>query len=126
MRRVTVRDLDSAKRALAEGEARGEQVLLVSPRDGVAQAGAAFFVALARELGHDVVIDASGYPGYALEALRLGARTVLFRGDPLLRRRLDRLARRQGGRVLGRLPAAASSRVASGGVRGLPRTPEDG
>jgi hypothetical protein len=104
---VVVSDLQSARRALVQAVASGATVRLVSPPDGVAQAGAAYWVALGREVGCEIIIDASGWPGYALEALRLGARSVVFRGDPGLRRRLDRLARRMGARVYGRLPAVA-------------------
>lgn len=105
MRTLRVHDLESARRALRQARERGEEVRLVSPRHAVAQAGAAFFVALSRELGQDVVVDATGYPGHALEALRLGARTVLYCGEPAMRRRLDRIARQRGARVYGRLPA---------------------
>jgi hypothetical protein len=124
VRPVVVQDYASAVRALAEARETGTAVRLVSPKDGVAQLGAAFWLALARELGCEITIDASGFPGYALEALRLGARSVLFRGDPGLRRRLDGLARRMGARVYGRLPPAAGgavqSRSASGRARPRP------
>lgn len=107
MRAIRVHDLASARRALEKAHAQGARPRLVSPPDGVAQAGAAFYIALSRELGCEIVIDATGCPGYALEALRLGARTVLYRGEPAVRRRLDRIARRLGARVFGRLPEGA-------------------
>lgn len=102
---VVVHDRRSARRALDRARAEGRAACLVSPPRGVARAGAAFFVALGRELGQDILVDATGCPGYALEALRLGARAVLYRGEPELRRRLDRIARELGARVHGRLPA---------------------
>ncbi len=105
-----VADLREAREALRTAAALGLAVRLASPRGGVRYAGAAYYRALALELGEELVIDCDDAAGFVLEALRVGARDLVFRGEATVRRRLDALAREVDGRVRARLPGRAVRR----------------
>jgi len=102
-----VADLEEAREALAAAERLGISLRLASPRGGVRHAGAAFYRALERELGRELVIDCDDAAGFVIEALRLGAGDLVYRGEPAIRARLDAMARAVGGRVRARLPGPA-------------------
>ena len=123
---LAVTGIEEARAASRAARELGLPLRLASPRGAVRQTGAAFYRALSRELGEELVIDCDDAAGFALEAIRLGARDVVFRGDADVRRRLDAMARTLGGRVRSRLPGtpvrprpgepvtAALARVAAG------------
>ncbi len=104
---AVVADLAQAREALEAAAGLGLALRLASPRGGVRHVGAAFYHALGRELGRELVIDCDDAAGFAIEALRLGARDLVYRGDPATRTRLDAMARALGGRMRARLPGRA-------------------
>jgi len=133
---VIVADIDEAREALRAARLLGLGLRLASPRGAVRHAGAGYYRALGAEIGAELVIDCDDAAGFAMEALRLGARDLVYRGEAGVRRRLDAIARTLGGRVRARLPGravpcrqgepiAAALARAAGGRGGLPlRSPE--
>ncbi len=98
-----VRNFEEASAALAAARELGIELRLASPRGAVHQLGVAYFHALSTMLGVPLTIDCDEAPGFVLEAVRLGAGEILYRGPRDVRRRLDALARRAGARVRARL-----------------------
>ncbi len=92
LKTVTVANLAQARAALdaarEAGEAAGETIGLASPPDAAIQYGVLFYVKLAEQLAADypelqpvIAVDCGDRADLAHDAMRLGLKSIVFRGD---------------------------------------------
>ncbi len=103
---VVVHGADDVRHVLAA--ANGRAVTLLSAPGAAGFGGAAWFLAACAEARaiDTVVLDCADAPGRVLQALRAGARTVVFTGPPALAERLALVAREAGAMLLRARPGA--------------------
>jgi len=89
LKTVTIRNLAEARAALEAARAAGEAISLASPPDAAIQYGVLFYVKLAEALAAEypdlkpvVAVDCGDRADLAHDAMRLGLKSVVFRGDP--------------------------------------------
>jgi hypothetical protein len=89
LKTVTVSNLAQARAALDAARVAGETIALASPPDAAIQYGVLFFVKLSEqlaieypELKPDIAVDCGDRADLAHDAMRLGLKSIVFRGDP--------------------------------------------
>jgi hypothetical protein len=89
LKTVTIRNLAEARAALDAARAAGETIALASPPDAAIQYGVLFHVALTQALAAEypdlkpaVAVDCGDRADLAHDAMRLGLKSIVFRGDP--------------------------------------------
>jgi hypothetical protein len=89
LKTVAIRNLAEARAALDAARAAGESVGLVSPPDAAIQYGVLFYVKLSEALAVEypelkpvVAVDCGDRADLAHDAMRLGLKSISFRGDP--------------------------------------------
>lgn len=93
--------------------ASGAKLRFLSEEGAAAFLGAAGFRALLGEHWPEGILDCGDAPGFALEALRLGARALVLAPELPAFPSLERLAREEGAEILPvRPPAIALGRIA--------------
>lgn len=103
---IVVHGAADVRRVLAAATGRG--VTLLSAPGAACFGGAAWFLAACAEAPATarVVLDCADAPGRVLQALRAGARCVVFTGPPAMADRLDSIAREAGAVLLRTRPPA--------------------
>jgi hypothetical protein len=88
LKTVTVSNLPQARAALDAARASGEVIALASPPDAAIQYGVLYFVKLAEqltaaypELAPVIAVDCGDRADLAHDAMRLGLKSIVFRGD---------------------------------------------
>ena len=101
-----VHGAEDVRRVLAA--ANGRAVILLSAPGAAGFGGAAWFLAACAEARaiDTVVLDCADAPGRVLQALRAGARAVVFTGPQAMADRLDSIAREAGATLLRARPPA--------------------
>ncbi len=86
---VTIRTLVEARAAPAAARVSGEPVGLASPPDAAIQLGVLFYAQLTEALAAEypalkpaVALDCGDRADLAHDAMRLGLKSIVFRGDP--------------------------------------------
>ena len=103
LKTVTVSNLAQARAALdaarVQGEAAGETIALASPPDAMIQYGVLFFVKLCEQLSAEypelkpvIAVDCGDRADLAHDAMRLGLKSIVFRGDPRMAETLAAIA----------------------------------
>ncbi|WP_395017169.1 class II fructose-bisphosphate aldolase [Dongia sp.] len=89
LKTVTIRNLAEARAALEAARVAREPVALASPPDAAIQYGVLFHVQLAEALAAEypdlqpvVALDCGDRADLAHDAMRLGLKSIVFRGDP--------------------------------------------
>jgi hypothetical protein len=89
LKTVTIRNLAEARAALDAARAAGETPVLASPPDAAIQYGVLFYVKLAEALAAEypdlkpvIALDCGDRADLAHDAMRLGLKHIVFRGDP--------------------------------------------
>ena len=89
LKTVTIRNLAEARAALAAAREAGETIALASPEDAALQYGVLFYVQLSEtlaaeypELKPSIAVDCGDRADLAHDAMRLGLKHLVFRGDP--------------------------------------------
>jgi len=89
LKTVTVANLPQARAALDAARASGETIALASPLDAAIQYGVLFYVKLAEQLAAEypdlkpvIAVDCGDRADLAHDAMRLGLKSIVFRGDP--------------------------------------------
>jgi hypothetical protein len=88
LKTVTIRNLAEARAALDAARAAGEMPALASPPDAAIQYGVLFYVKLAEALAAEypdlkpvIAVDCGDRADLAHDAMRLGLKSITFRGD---------------------------------------------
>ena len=99
LRTVTVANLAEARAALDAARASGETIALASPPDALIQYGILFFVELTEALAAEypdfapvIAADCGDRADLAHDAMRLGLKSIVFRGDPRMAESLADIA----------------------------------
>jgi hypothetical protein len=103
LKTVTVSNLAQARAALdaarAAGEAASETIALASPPDAAIQYGVLFYVKLSEQLAAEypelnpvIAVDCGDRADLAHDAMRLGLKSIVFRGDPRMAEKLSDIA----------------------------------
>lgn len=89
LKTVTIRNLAEARTALEAARVSREPVALASPPDAAISYGVLFYVQLAEALAAEypdlqpvVALDCGDRADLAHDAMRLGLKSIVFRGDP--------------------------------------------
>ncbi len=89
LKTVTVSNLPQARAALDAARTSGEAIALASPPDAAVQYGVLFYVKLAEQLVAEypelrpvIAVDCGDRADLAHDAMRLGLKSIVFRGDP--------------------------------------------
>jgi hypothetical protein len=89
LKTVTIRNLAEARAALDAARAAGEMPALASPPDAAIQYGVLFYVKLSEALAAEypdlkpvIAVDCGDRADLAHDAMRLGLKSITFRGDP--------------------------------------------
>jgi hypothetical protein len=89
LKTVTIRNLAEARVALDAARAAGEMPALASPPDAAIQYGVLFYVKLSEALAAEypdlkpvIAVDCGDRADLAHDAMRLGLKSITFRGDP--------------------------------------------
>jgi hypothetical protein len=89
LKTVTIRNLAEARAALDAARAAGEKPALASPPDAAIQYGVLFYVKLSEALAAEypdlkpvIAVDCGDRADLAHDAMRLGLKSITFRGDP--------------------------------------------
>ena len=88
LKTVTIRNLAEARAALDAAREAGEAIALASPPDAAIQYGVLFYVKLAEALAAEypdlkpaIALDCGDRADLAHDAMRLGLKSIIFRGD---------------------------------------------
>ena len=88
LKTVTIRNLAEARAALEAAREAGETISLASPPDAAIQLGVLFYMQLSEVLAAEypklkpaVALDCGDRADLAHDAMRLGLRHIVFRGD---------------------------------------------
>jgi hypothetical protein len=99
LKTVTVSNLPQARAALHAARAAGEVIVLASPPDAVIQYGVLFYVKLSERLAAEypelkpvIAVDCGDRADLAHDAMRLGLKSIVFRGDPAAAEKLSEIA----------------------------------
>ena len=99
LKTVTVSNLPQARAALDAARVAGEAIALASPPDAAIQYGVLFYVKLSERLAADypdlkpvIAVDCGDRADLAHDALRLGLKSIVFRGDPRSAEKLSDIA----------------------------------
>jgi hypothetical protein len=99
LKTVTVSNLPEARAALDAARASGESVALASPPDAAIQFGVLFYVKLSERLAAEypelkpaLAVDCGDRADLAHDAMRLGLKSIVFRGDPRMAETLGDIA----------------------------------
>jgi hypothetical protein len=99
LKTVTVSNLPQARAALDAAREAGEAIALASPPDAAIQYGVLFYVKLLEtlaaeypELNPVIAVDCGDRADLAHDAMRLGLKSIVFRGDPRMAEKLADIA----------------------------------
>ena len=99
LKTVTIRNLAEARAALDAARVAGETVALASPPDAAIQYGVLFYVKLSEALSAEypelkpvIAVDCGDRADLAHEAMRLGLKSIVFRGNPQMAEKLADIA----------------------------------
>ena len=99
LKTVTVANLPRARAALDAARVSGETIALASPPDAAIQYGVLFFVKLSERLAAEypelkpvIAVDCGDRADLAHDAMRLGLKSIVFRGDPQVAEKLADIA----------------------------------
>jgi hypothetical protein len=99
LKTVTVSNLSQARAALDAARVAGEAISLASPPDALIQYGVLFFVKVSEqlaaeypELKPDIAVDCGDRADLAHDAMRLGLKSIVFRGDARMTEKLREIA----------------------------------
>ena len=103
LKTVTISNLPQARAALDAAREAGEAIALASPPDAAIQYGVLFYVQLAEALAAEypdlkpvIAVDCGDRADLAHDAMRLGLRSIVFRGDPRAAEKLADIAAQLG------------------------------
>jgi hypothetical protein len=106
LKTVTVSNLAQARAALDAARVAGEAIALASPPDAAIQYGVLFYVKLSEQLGAEypdlkpvIAVDCGDRGDLAHDAMRLGLKSVVFRGDLRMAEKLSDIAETLGVRL---------------------------
>ena len=99
LKTVIVSNLPQARAALDAARVSGEDIALASPADAAIQYGVLFYVKLAEQLAAEypelkpvIAVDCGDRADLAHDAMRLGLKSIVFRGDPAAAEKLADIA----------------------------------
>jgi len=99
LKTVTIHNLPQARAALEAARDAGEAIALASPPDAAIQYGVLFYVQLEQALAAEypelkpvIAVDCGDRADLAHEAMRLGLRSIVFRGDARMAEKLTDIA----------------------------------
>ena len=99
LKTITVSNLAEARAALDAARASGEGIALASPSDAAIQYGVLFYVKLSEQLAAEypelkpvIAVDCGDRADLAHDAMRLGLKSIVFRGDPRMAQQLGDIA----------------------------------
>ncbi|HVO00641.1 MAG TPA: hypothetical protein VMT54_00485 [Candidatus Cybelea sp.] len=103
LKTIVVANLREARAALDAARASRERITLASPPDAIIRYGVLHFVTLAERLAAEypdlrpsVAVDCGDRADLAHDAMRLGLKSLIFRGDPAVAAKLAAIAREIG------------------------------